>query len=87
MPEINSTKLRRVLKMRLLICWVVPDLRIAAGCNIAYGRRHTRRDVIEAKELTKKFGDFAATDHVTLPLNVGRFLVCWGQTARVNDHL
>lgn len=40
--------------------------------------------VIEAKELTKKFGDFAATDHVNFAVKRGRFLVCWGQTARVN---
>ncbi len=38
--------------------------------------------VIEAKELTKKFGDLPPPITSTLPLNVGRFLVCWGQTAR-----
>ncbi len=67
----TSTKLRRVLKMRLLICWAVPEPRIAAGCNIAYGGRYTGETVIEAKELTKKFGDFAATDHVNFAVKRG----------------
>ncbi len=75
----TSTKLRRVLKMRLLICGRCRNLRIAAGCNLAYGRRQPGETVIEAKELTKKFGDFAAPITSTLPLNAGRFLVCWGQ--------
>lgn len=40
--------------------------------------------VIEAKELTKKFGDFAATDHVNFAVKRGEILVYWDQTARVN---
>ncbi len=40
--------------------------------------------VIEAKELTKKFGDFAATDHVKLAVKRGEIFGLLGQTARVN---
>ncbi len=84
MPEININETTPALKMRLLICWAVPEPQNRRWCNIAYGRRHTRRDGDRSERMTKKFGDFAATDHVNFAVKRGRFLVCWGQTARVN---
>ncbi|STK57302.1 Putative ATP-binding component of a transport system [Escherichia coli] len=80
----TSTKLRRVLKMRLLICWRCRNLGIAAGRKLHTVEGTPGETVIEAKELTKKFGDFAATDHVNFAVKRGEILVCWGQTARVN---
>jgi ABC-type multidrug transport system ATPase subunit len=40
--------------------------------------------VIEAKSLTKKFGDFAATDHVNFAVKRGEILACSARTAREN---
>lgn len=68
----TSTKLRRVLKMRLLICWAVPrppESPLGAILHTVEGT--PGETVIEAKELTKKFGDFAATDHVNFAVKRG----------------
>lgn len=44
--------------------------------------------VIEAQQLTKMFGQFAATDHVDFQVKRGEILVYWGLTVRVNrQHL
>ncbi len=40
--------------------------------------------VIEAQSLTKKFGDFAATDHVDFRVKRGRFSACLAPTAPAN---
>lgn len=37
--------------------------------------------VIEAVQLTKKFGDFAATDHVDFGYGAAKFSACSGRTA------
>lgn len=40
--------------------------------------------VIEAQSLTKKFGDFAATDHVDFGLSAVKFSACSAPTAPEN---
>ncbi len=65
--------------MRLLFAGRCRNLGIAAGRNITYGKGTPGETVIEAKELTKKFGDLPPPITSTLPLNAGRFLVCWAK--------
>ena len=47
------------------------DVRVAACRHSAHGEGTPGETVIEAKSLTKKFGDFAATDNVNFAVKRG----------------
>ena len=41
--------------------------------------------MLELTDLTKKYGDFTAVNHISLRVEKERYSVCWDQTAPVNQ--
>jgi ATPase subunit of ABC transporter with duplicated ATPase domains len=84
MPTLEMKRPRRALKMRLSTCWAAPGPPNRRWGDSPSVEGTPGETVIEAKSLTKKFGDFAATDHVDFAVKRGEIFGLLGPNGAGN---